>query len=428
MAKQVDVLDPLKIREFLKAGEPGNLSDGAGLTLTLSSTGVAAWVLRFRHGGKQKELTLGRFPDLTLANARKLASAQRSLVQQGTDVAAQKQRQKIEATQARSVRHLVDDYVSKVMPSLRENTTKGQMAYLNRDVLPRFGAMAVKDVDFTAAHHWLTGIAQKRTYRAAANARKVAVSVFEHAVRLRLSDVNPFQQVNMRTVAPKPQTKRRTVLTDAELGYYLLGLDAMSEVDAFAIRLQMLTGCRVREVLGARWSEVDFAACVWRIPKARCKNGEHMKRDTHDIRLPRQAMQWLRQARNEAGDSDMVFPPLAQRNGSSMTTPAYQARLDRYVSRLNAKFAGEVPEGVCRRITTHDFRAIARTNLSRLGASDVVAKRALNQKLDTLDEIYSDNYFEDERAVLLCKWADKMDALAGERGGVVIPFQSRGAL
>ena len=67
-------LTDLQIRKWIKAGEPVAKADGDGLTFTLSAKGTAAWVLRYRFGGKGRELTLGRYPDLTLAKARELAA------------------------------------------------------------------------------------------------------------------------------------------------------------------------------------------------------------------------------------------------------------------------------------------------------------------------------------------------------------------
>ena len=86
MAKFTDI----QIKSFVRAGKEIAKSDGDGLTFTLSKNGTAAWVLRYRHSGRQKELTLGRYPDITLRKARELASVARAKIQQGVDVARAK--------------------------------------------------------------------------------------------------------------------------------------------------------------------------------------------------------------------------------------------------------------------------------------------------------------------------------------------------
>src|SRR3569833_3319387 len=91
-------LSDIQLRAWVKAGKPiTGKSDGGGLTFTLSRAGVAAWVLRYRHGGKQPEYSIGRYPDISLAEARVLAAELRSRVQQGEDIAASKQDEKAKA-------------------------------------------------------------------------------------------------------------------------------------------------------------------------------------------------------------------------------------------------------------------------------------------------------------------------------------------
>lgn len=93
-------LTNVKIQALIAAGKAVAKSDGGGLTFTLSASGRASWVLRYRFGGKAKEKTIGQYPDISLAEARKLAMADRAKVQQGIDVAAEKQKSKREAALA----------------------------------------------------------------------------------------------------------------------------------------------------------------------------------------------------------------------------------------------------------------------------------------------------------------------------------------
>jgi hypothetical protein len=76
-------LSDVQLRNWVKAGEPLARSDGDGLTFTLSPKGLAAWVLRYRYGGKAKELSIGRYPDMSLLNARKEAAEKRVAISKG---------------------------------------------------------------------------------------------------------------------------------------------------------------------------------------------------------------------------------------------------------------------------------------------------------------------------------------------------------
>ena len=126
MGKLTDV----QIKNWVKAGKPVAIADGDGLTFTLSAKGTAAWTLRFYLAGKRKELTLGRYPDMSLSRAREIASAKRVEVQQGVDVAAQKRNAKQEAAGAWTFRKLAEDYFAKSAKKLAASTATGRAQQL----------------------------------------------------------------------------------------------------------------------------------------------------------------------------------------------------------------------------------------------------------------------------------------------------------
>ena len=117
-------LTGIKIRNWIKARNPVARADGGGLTFTLSAKDTASWVLRYRFGGKPREMTLGRYPDITLAKARELATTARSQIQQGLDVAREKRKTKLATAAAEGFRKLAADYMDKVFPTLAASTVK----------------------------------------------------------------------------------------------------------------------------------------------------------------------------------------------------------------------------------------------------------------------------------------------------------------
>ena len=124
MPKEVNKLSDRQIRGWVSAGTPLAKADGDGLTFTLSAAGTAAWVLRYRHGGKGRELTLGQYPDVSLKPARQRTGVARAEVQAGVDVARERQRKKTESAAAKSFRQLAADYMTKVFPTLAASTVK----------------------------------------------------------------------------------------------------------------------------------------------------------------------------------------------------------------------------------------------------------------------------------------------------------------
>ncbi len=94
MAGERGKLTDLQIRHWIKAGETLARADGGGLTFTWSAGGAAGWILRYSHGGGRRELTIGRYPDIGLADARGIATLKRAGIMQGRNPAADKQKAK----------------------------------------------------------------------------------------------------------------------------------------------------------------------------------------------------------------------------------------------------------------------------------------------------------------------------------------------
>ena len=139
-------LTDVDLRNWIRAGKPTAKADGEGLTFTLSAKGTAAWTLRYSHGGKAKELTLGRYPDMSLAKARAIASAKRVEIQQGVDVAAQKRHADQAAAQAWTFRKLAEDYFDKGAKKLAAGTARNRSQQLRDYVYPKIGNIAAADV------------------------------------------------------------------------------------------------------------------------------------------------------------------------------------------------------------------------------------------------------------------------------------------
>ena len=109
MAREKGLLSDLQLWHWIKEGTPLAKADGNGLTFTLSTAGVAGWILRYRHGGRRRELTIGSYPDISLADARGIATIRRAEIMQGRNPAADKQKAKATAAKDWTVRELVKD-------------------------------------------------------------------------------------------------------------------------------------------------------------------------------------------------------------------------------------------------------------------------------------------------------------------------------
>ncbi|WP_017462297.1 tyrosine-type recombinase/integrase [Dyella ginsengisoli] len=398
------------LRRLVTAGQPAAQSDGEGLTFTVSAGGVASWVLRYRYGGRRRELTLGRYPDLSLADARTAAAKARVQVAEGVDVALAKRRRKQAEALAWSVDQLFRDFEKRVVPKLAPSTAFGLLNYLRTDVLPLLRAQAVQEVTPEDAYTVIDRAA-RRSYWAGVNARKAGIALFKHAVLKRLILRNPFSAVVMESVAPRPAVRQRVALIDAQMRTFLSHLERLPPRDALLAELLLRTGVRIGEALTAEWADLHEAAGEWRIPRAKIKTRKGMSEPYFAIPLTPAVKRVFDRLRALSEASRWVFPALsgALEDERGMDHERALARLKAYVATL-APFPG---------ISFHDLRSTVRSGMRRLGIPAEVCERALNHRLPGLPGVY-DIVHQEQLNAAFEQWNAHLDSL--RRSGVVVPL------
>lgn len=405
------VLTEPQLRRLVAAGEPVAKSDGDGLTFTLSAKHVATWILRYRYRGRRRELSLGRYPDLSLRAARDTAAKHRVLVQEGHDVATEKQRRKQQDGKAWTVKELLRDYERCVVPGLAESTAFGMLNYLAADILPTLGSRLLADVTIDDACSIIERAA-KRSYWAGVNTRKAGIALFKHAELKRLISRNPFTAVRMIGIAAKPKVRRRIALADVQIAVLLNSLNRIGPRDAALVELLLRTGVRISEALTAEWADIHWERAEWRIPREKIKTRKGMADPSFDIHLHPSTLAVFERLRSLSDGSRWVFPALvgaADAGGRSMDHERALARLKAHVATL-----GNFPA-----IVFHDLRSTVRSGMRVIGERIEVCERALNHRLPGLPAIY-DIVQKDQLDRAFERWGDHLDTLV--RRGEVVPF------
>lgn len=403
-------LSDVQIRDWIKKAEPVAIADGDGLTFTLSAKGTAAWTLRYRIVGKRKELTLGRYPDMSLAKAREIASAKRVEIQQGVDVAAQKRHADQEAARAWTFRKLTDDYFEKAADYLADNTIKSRRQQLRDYAYPKIGGIAAADV--TPAD--IVGIVEATASKSLHVARLVMVAireVFSHGVARHVVTANPCAHIKARAIIGGSSNQReRVMLTDAEIGELFKALPAMSRPNSLMVRILLATGARIGELVQAEWASVDFERAEWTIPP------EHSKtKRGFVIPLPPMVAGWFAELHGMAFGSRYVMPIRARFDGKEGDAHMEPTTLNASLATL-AKTMGTK----CRRFTPHDLRSTCRSHLGALGVDVLIAERCLNHSLGGLVATYDKHDYLTERRRALELWAAKLASIEnGEAFNVV---------
>lgn len=290
-----NVLTQMKARNL----GPGKHFDGQGLMLVKSRKDAGKWLLRLVVDGRRREMGLGRWPDVSIAEARENASNARKKLRGGTDPVAER-RKAVRKVKRLSVADAVQACFEARQAELKGDGKAGRwLSPLTTHVLPKIGTMAIEDVD----QHELKRLLEPIWHEKPDTARKAMNRInltLKHAAALDL-DVDLQAVMKAQALLGK---RRHTVqhipsLTYAEAPAFYKLLCTLKFPSAFALRFLILTVARTSEVRLATYAEIEGE--VWVIPAERTKTGNE-----HKVPLTDEAMQVVEKVRAGTG-SNFLF-------------------------------------------------------------------------------------------------------------------------
>lgn len=403
-------LTDAQVRAWIRAAEPIARSDGGGLTFTLSQAGTASWVLRYSLNGSRAELTLGNYPDLTLAEARKLARERRVEIDQGKDPAAEKQRKKTEARTAHDLESFIKDYRKKKLSTLSASTQRSYERNLKR-LSAMYGKKSAKEI--TPAD--IVTLLQRHLKRGWVETETLFIAikeVFKHASGNAAISLDPCGPINFRAVAgERPEVKKRLMLTDDELRIVMNA--NMNRQNQLSTRIILATCVRKSELDQSMKENIfiddltvkRLGAGRWHIPAS--KTGPAI-----DIPLAPAVIEWFRELIELSLDSAYLLPARSARRLEENGGDAPIAK-DTIWGALMTWIEKSVPAPPVRRFTPHDLRSTAKSHLRALGVPPDISEMCLNHKLKGVEGIYDQYNYWKERRDALSKWAEHLVACQG---------------
>jgi integrase len=276
----------LSAMEVAKAKGPAVLHDGGGLYLRVSETGTKSWVFRFQLDGKRRDMGLGPFPEISLAEAREKALAHRKQRHDGIDPlaakAAQRQAQRLSAAKGRTFREAADEFIGRNEAGWRNAKHRQQWRNtLATYVYPVLGELLVAAIDTELVVQVLDPIWAEKPETASRVRGRIEAVLDAATVRGFRQGPNPAQwKGNLAHLLPARARVRKAAhhaaLPFDEMPAFLAALQARSGMAARALEFAIFTAGRTAEVLGATWGEVDLDARVWTVPAKRMKSSrEH---------------------------------------------------------------------------------------------------------------------------------------------------------
>lgn len=399
MAKISNLLDDVQLKHWIAKGEAIAKSDGDGLTFTLSKAGTATWVLRYRFAGRRKELTIGNYPDMSLAAARKKAREHRVTIDNGGDPATAKQEEKNRTREAWLVRDLIADYKTKrLLPTEFAKATLYYRAWdFDKIVLPYMGAREVRKISATDVVDMLTN--SKRSWTICKRILTSATQLFDHACGQKIIPANPCFGISLRAImGSRPPVRKRVMLSEEELRTLLPSIDGIGTENALAFRILLATCVRGVELVKARQEHIDFERGTWWIPDDAVKT-----RKGFLVPLVPVVQDWFRDLIALAGDSDWVLPARTERRRRRMGGDTHVSETTLWASFARAFERGDIE---IRKFTPHDTRSTAKGHMRNMGISREISEIALNHTLKGMEAIYDVREEIPERREALAKWTD----------------------
>jgi integrase len=396
-----------------------------GLTITVSKTGVAAWVLRYYAQGKRKEATIGQYPTWGISDAREKAKKLRQAVDEGVDVALEKQRRKQEALATITVDMLAAEYFAKaekgmaLKTGMRPHTFKQRKSIHERYVSPLIGRFEASTI--TPAQ--VVNVVKK----AGAGGKTLpditlthCNLIFAHGIGNGACTVNPCRDLKLAAiVGPQEAPKQLISLGSEELGAFLRELHRMPRHYELAVRLMLLTGVRINTIAEATISEFKPDFALWEIPHDRRKNRRHTT-GPFVIPLPAQAVEWVRELIRLA-DGDKYLLPVNPIRGAGERNPlSKRTTISGWIDRVRAESGG-----TWRRVTPHDLRATCKSWLSELRVDYETRQRYLDHALEGMDAIYDKSDFREHRLTAAQKWLAFLNDLEAGRASANVVSLAR---
>lgn len=355
--------------------KPRKLTDAGNLYLLVQPTGSRLWRWNYRFDGKQKTMAFGKYPEVSLSEARSRRDEARAMLAAGLDPANPKPVESInfEEVAREWIKSRIDwspGHLSRILSRLEE------------DIFPEFGHVSVSLLDAPTILAALRKVEARGALEVAKRLRQTIGQIMRYAIATGRASRDPAADLR-GAMKPSPRVRHMAALRENDLPEFLTKLDAYDGDlrTRLAIELVMRTFVRTGEIRGARWSEID--GDLWRIPEERMKMGRE-----HVVPLPPQTLAVLERLK-ALGDPEFV----CRMSENTMLYAMYRM-------------------GYHSRATIHGFRSTASTilNESGLWSPDAIERQLAHVPGNVVRSAYNAAQYLPERRKMMLWWNDFLDA------------------
>lgn len=406
MPKLAIPLTDIQPRTAKPKEKPYKLTDGGGLYLLVKPTGAKYWRMGYRFAGVEGLLALGKYPEVSLADARKLRASAREKINAGIDPSQAKRIDKInQATaNANTFEAVAREWHANKLDSWQERTATNVLHRLEKDVFPLIGKHPIAEIKAPVMLDVLRQIEKRGAVDMAKRQGQVCGQIFRYAIASGKAEIDPVP--SLRGALKATAKGHHAAITADDLPEFIR---AFQEIEGrmylptkVMFRLMMMTFVRTSELTTTEWSEINLDNEQWVIPWQRMKMGKkklNPRKVNHHVFLPSQGWALLRQLYTLTGNNKYLFP-----NMRDHEQPATNYGILAALKRM----------GYSGKMTGHGFRSLAMGVIKeRLGYRHEVVDRQLSHASgDAYGEAYDRAMFLDERKIMMQQYADYLDNAA----------------
>ena len=393
----------------LKTGEKRYTAKDAvanGLFLDITTTGAKSWWYRYSLNGKQERLVLGRYPDLSLKDARQLRDESALLVAKGISPKQDK---------AKPKGILFKDYGERYLKEVIKKDRKdpyNMVLCLSNDIYPMMGYIPLDQISIEDVRRTIWR-KKEQGYDAAANqVRGLLKRMFDYAMTLGLVPYNPVLAIPSRHVH-KAKPRDRYLSTNEIRTYYTTLLNSrIYRPRKLGLLLSLLTLVRKSELLRAKWEHIDFDSRIWFIPETKADSATGHSREMV-VYMSDQVMDIFKELKAIAGNEPFVF--VGRKSGTHISHNAFNT------AQKAALALTDLPP-----FTVHDLRRTASTHLNEQGFNSDAIEACLNHTTKGVRGVYNKAKYEKERTEMMQKWSNHIFSVIYEPN-LIFFNQAKGA-
>lgn len=408
MARTTLPLTNTQVKQAKEKDKNYALSDGGGLELRVKTSGSKLWVLKYTHPitKKRTNISFGRYPDMSLAQARKKREEAKKLLAENIDPKTHRDNKLKHEQEALSntFQKYADTWLEVKRQNVKPETADKAYQCLNRHILPKLGPVAITDIKPRLVYEILEPVKAQGTLETVKRLCRIINEVMRVAVATGAIEVNYLSDITK--LFPAPKSKNMATIKPEELPELMQKLnDAnITKTVRCLIEWQLHTMTRPIEAATTRWADIDLENEVWVVPAERMK----MKKP-HTVPLTPQTLSLLEMMKPISGHREHVFPSHRSPNRHVNSQSANMA-----LKRMN--FGG--------RLVSHGLRALASTTLNEQSFDpDVIEAALAHIDRNEVRRAYNRAEYLEQRRKLMCWWSEHIVkaaegnfSIAGKKG------------